>query len=162
MKFKKFLSAFLATIMLITALPLSAYADDASTDDKTSFEITLYNEDGSTVKPLINSDGSFTYYFSNRLHSSTFTATSDKISISFITSTNTNAHYYIALYDMTDDPTNPTFKSLTKSKDNKNADSKTFNVTKNRKYRLTFSKVNPKNTDWIRGKGTIYGAKIKS
>ena len=34
-----------------------------------------------------------------------------------------------------------------------------LNVKKGREYRLTFSKVNPKNNDWIRGKGTLYGAK---
>ena len=48
---------------------------------------------------------------------------------------------------------------MTQSKDNKTADSKTFNVKKGREYRLTFSKVNPKNNDWIKGKGTLYGAK---
>lgn len=145
--------------MLITALPLSAYADDVPTDNEESFEIVWYNDDGTIIRPIINADGTFTYYFSTRLHSSTFTATSDKISLSFITSTNTKAYYYIALYDMTDDPLYPTFKSMTQSKDNNTADSKTFNVKKGRKYRLTFSKVNPKNEDWIRGKGTIYGAK---
>ena len=150
---------FLATIMLITALPSSAYADDVPTDYEESFEIIWYNDDESIVTPRINADGTFTYYFSDRLHSSTFTATSDKISLSFITSTNTKAYYYIALYDMTDDPLYPKYKSMTQSKDNNTADSKTFNVKKGRKYRLTFSKVNPKNNDWIRGKGTIYGAK---
>ena len=34
-----------------------------------------------------------------------------------------------------------------------------FNVKKGREYRLTFSKVNPKNNDWIRGKGILYGTK---
>ena len=90
MKFKKFFSMFLATIMLITALPSSAYADDVPTDYEESFEIIWYNDDESIVTPRINADGTFTYYFSDRLHSSTFTATSDKISLSFITSTNTN------------------------------------------------------------------------
>ena len=159
MKLKKFFSIFLATIMIITAIPLSAYADDIPTDNEESCEIIWYNDDGSIVAPIINKNGTFTYYFSDRLHSSTFTATSNKISLSFITSTNTKAYYYIALYDMTDDSLYPTFKSMTQSKDNKTADSKTFNVKKGREYRLTFSKVNPKNNDWIRGKGTLYGAK---
>lgn len=159
MKLKKFFSLFMATIMIITVLPLSVHANDLPASNEESFEIVWYNDDGSIVRPRIASDGSFTYYFSNRLHSSAFTATSDKISLSFITSTNTKAYYYIALYDLTDDPLNPTFKSMTQSKDNTNADSKTFNVKKGRKYRLTFSKVNPNNSDWIRGKGTIYGAK---
>ena len=60
---------------------------------------------------------------------------------------------------MTDVSLYPTFNSMTQSKDNKTADSKTFNVKKGREYRLTFSNVNPKNNDWIRGKGTLYGAK---
>lgn len=159
MKFKKFFSLFLSAIMLITALPSSAYADDTSTDNEESFEIVWYNEDGSIVQPRIDSDGTFTYDFTNRLHSSSFTATSSKISLSFVTSTNTKAYYYIALYDMTDDPSDPTFKSMTQSKDNNTPDSKTFNVTKGRRYRLTFSKVNLRNTDRVKGKGTIYGAK---
>lgn len=41
MKLKKFFSIFLATIMLITAIPLSAYADDIPTDNEESCEIMM-------------------------------------------------------------------------------------------------------------------------
>ena len=37
MKLKKFFSIFLATIMLITAIPLSAYADDIPTIFQTDY-----------------------------------------------------------------------------------------------------------------------------
>lgn len=160
MKFKKLIAIFLATLMLMTGLTSLAFASDASEENEQKFELILYNDDGSTVKPRINADGSFTYSFTSRLHSGHFTATANKISLSFITSTNSRAYYYIALYDVTDDPVNPTFKSMTQSKDNNNADSKTFNVTEGREYRLTFEKVNPNNLDWVTGKGTIQGITV--
>lgn len=158
MKLKKVVALLLAVVMLSMSFATISYASDGSGEEEQSFELTFTSDSG--IAPRINSDGSFTYYFSTRLHSDTFTATSDKISLSFITSTNTRAYYYIALYDMTDDPIDPTFKSMTQSQDNNQADSKTFNVKKGRKYRLTFSKLNPKNDDWIRGKGSIQGISL--
>lgn len=150
----------LAILILVTSnSALLVLAGDTNNERDGSFELIFYDDDGSAVQPRINADGTFTYSFTSRLHSSIFTATSDKISLSFITSTNTKAYYYIALYDVTESTTNPTFKSMTQSKDNNTADSKTFNVTKGRRYQLTFSKLNPKNYDLVSGRGTIYGIK---
>lgn len=160
MKLKRIITLLLATIFLMANTTNLAFASDTIQEDEQVFELVWFDDEGNIVQPRINADGSFTYSFSTRLHSDHFTATSDTISLSFITSTNTKAYYYIALYDVTDDPTAPTFKTMTQSKDDSDkADSKTFNVTKGRKYRLTFSKLNPRNTDTIKGKGTIYGIK---
>ncbi len=160
MKFKKIITLLLATVFLIVNTVNLAFASDTIQEDEQVFELVWFDEEGENVQPRINADGYFTYSFTGRMHSSHFTAASDKISLSFITSSNTKAYYYIALYDVTDDPIDPAFKSMTQSKDDSNkADSKTFNVKKGRKYRLTFSKLNPRNTDRIIGEGTIYGIK---
>lgn len=49
---------------------------------------------------------------------------------------------------------------MTQSQDVNEADSKTFNVEKGRKYRFTFSKVNLKNTNKIVGSGTVSGITV--
>lgn len=141
--------------MLLMASTVNlAFASDTESEEDQVFELVIF-DDGS-IQPRINADGTFSFSFTSRLHSDHFTATSDTISLSFITSTDSKA-YYIALYDVTDDPIDPTLKSMTQSKDDTKADSKTFNVTKGRKYCLTFSKLNPRNADMIKGVGTIYG-----
>lgn len=155
MKLKKIIAVLLSAMLLLASTVNLAFASDTVSEDEQVFELVIFDDNG--IQPRIDADGTFSFSFNSRLHSDHFTATSDTIALSFITSTNSKAYYYIALYDVTDDPVNPTFKSMTQSKDDTKADSKTFNVTKGRKYRLTFSKVNPRNTDTITGQGTIYG-----
>lgn len=160
MKYKKIIALLLATILVVANTSNIAFASNSIQDEEQFFEMVWFDDDGNIIQPRINADGTFTYSFVNRLHSRHFQATSDKISLSFITTSDSKAYYYIALYDVTDDPTNPSFKTMTQSQDDVNkADSKTFNVEKGRKYRLTFSKVNPMNDSQITGRGTIYGVK---
>ena len=160
---KKVVAFFVTLVLMLTCSVSTAFANENNNvneaDNEQSFELIFYDEEGNAIQPRINADGSFTYSFTTRLHSSHFTADADKITINFKTTTNSKSYYYIALYDVTDDPVDPTFKSMTQAKDDTKSDSKTFNVKEGRKYRLTFQKVKPRNTTTIKGSGTISGIK---
>lgn len=135
-----------------------AYGDKVETDNVQYFEWISLSE--SSEQPRINSDGTFSYSFKSRLHSSYFRANSTSLVVSFQTSSNTNAYYYITLYDGTDSTTNPSVAGFTLTKDDCVPHSKTFSVTPNHKYRLTFSKLNPKNNYTVVGTGSLVGALI--
>lgn len=161
---KKVVAFFVTLVLMLTCTASIAFANEntndvSGEDSEQYFDLIFYDDEGNVIQPRINADGSFTYSFTTRLHSSHFTATADKITVNFRTTTNSKSYYYIALYDVTKDPVDPTFKSMTQAKDDTKADSKTFNVKKGNKYRLTFQKVNPRNTTTIKGSGTISGIK---
>lgn len=161
---KKIIAFFATLVLILTCTTSIAFANESANninkeDCEQYFDLVFYDDEGNVIQPRINADGSFTYSFTTRLHSSHFTADADKITINFKTTTNSKSYYYIALYDVTKDPVDPTFKSMTQAKDDTKSDSKTFNVKKGNKYRLTFQKVNPRNTTTIKGSGTISGIK---
>lgn len=144
--------------LLCTSSLAFAYGDKVETDTVQYFEWISLSE--SSEQPRINPNGTFSYSFRSRLHSSYFTANSTSLVVSFQTSSNTNAYYYIMLYDGTDSTINPTVAGFKLTKDDCVPHSKTFSVTPNHRYRLTFSKLNQNNSDLVVGTGTLVGATI--
>ena len=135
-----------------------AYGDKEGTDNVQYFEWISLSE--SSEQPRISPNGTFTYSFKSRLHSSYFTANSTSLVVSFQTSSNTNAYYYITLYDGTESTTNPSIAGFKLTKDDNAPHSKTFSVKKGHRYRLTFSKLNPDNSFLVVGTGALVGATI--
>lgn len=147
MKMKRFLSILLVVVITLSLFSFTAYTSDTDSDDTSSYFEFIPND----PNKRIDSNGDFTFKFNWSVDSTSFTPKKTAITISCITSTDSNSWFTVTLFDSSNNEIG-SFRCT----DNGREYSKTFNgLSTTTSYHFNLRKVNYFNNAEIIGSGHV-------